>query len=122
MTAKNGLFIIELTVAETEKEKFRKIFDEKIVNLTVEQKASKIDYIQKIDFSIWITEYHIHENYEKGAAGFCNNNSFTVTFKNGELFKCYEPGYDEFEQLVGFLKRFVISIGLNLIMRKRRTF
>lgn len=81
-------------------------FDDKIVNLTVEQKASIIEHIKKIDFSTWRTEYYIRENYERGATGFCINNSFAVTFKNGEFFKCYEPKYDEFEQLVGFLKSF----------------
>lgn len=84
-------------------------FDDKIVNLTVEQKESIIEHIKKIDFSTWRTEYYIRENYEMGATGFCINNSFAVTFKNGELFKCYEPKYKEFEQLVGFLKSFCDS-------------
>lgn len=84
-------------------------FDNKIVNLTDEQKVSIIDFIKKIDFSTWKTEDPIRENYEMEVCGFCINNSFIITFKNGECFKCYEPVYKEYEQLVDFLKSFCNS-------------
>lgn len=81
-------------------------FDNKIVNLTDEQKNEISEYIKAIDFSNWETEDYIRENYEMGACGFCINNSFTCTFNNGEYFKCYEPKYEAFNQLVDFLKKF----------------
>lgn len=83
--------------------------DDKIVYLTVEQKAEIVEYIKKINFSDWKTEDNIRENYEMGAAGFCISNSFICTFKNGECFKCYEPKIEAFKQLVDFIKKYCDS-------------
>lgn len=84
-------------------------FDDKIVNLTDEQKANIINFVKKIDFGIWKKEDIIRENYEMCATGFYINDSLTIIFKNGECFKCYEPKNKEFNQLLTFLKGFCDS-------------
>lgn len=81
-------------------------FDDKIVKLTNEQKNKIISFLKKIDFNLWKTEDYVIKNYEDKAVGFYVNDSFTITFKNGKCFKCYEPKVKDFTQLVNYLKGF----------------
>lgn len=81
-------------------------FDNKLVDLTDNQRSTIKEYLKSIDFSAWKTEDLICENYENGADGFCINNSFTCKFNNGESFKCYEPEYEAFWKFVDFLREF----------------
>lgn len=81
-------------------------FDDKIVKLTNEQKNNIISFLKKIDFNLWKTEDYVIKNYEDKAVGFYVNDSFTITFKNGKCFKCYEPKVKDFTQLVNYLKGF----------------
>lgn len=81
-------------------------FDDKIVNLTDEQKARIIDFIKTINFEVWKTEDYIRKNYEMSPVGFYISNSLIVTFKNDKCFKCFEPKYKEFDELIEFLKKF----------------
>lgn len=81
-------------------------FDNKLVDLTDNQRSTIKEYLKSIDFSAWKTEDLICENYENGADGFCINNSFTCKFNNGESFKCYGPEYEAFWKFVDFLREF----------------
>lgn len=81
-------------------------FNDKIVNLTIEQKESIINFIKTIDFSAWKTESHTIEMLELGACGFYISESFSITFNNGNTFVCHNPEYKEFNQLIDFLKSF----------------
>lgn len=81
-------------------------FDDKIVNLTTEQKENIINFIKTINFSTWKTESHTIEMLELGACGFYISESFSITFNNENTFVCHNPEYKEFNHLIDFLKSF----------------
>lgn len=81
-------------------------FDDKTVNLTYEQRISIMNYLRSIDFSTWKTSIHTIEMLKLGFDVFYVSESFAITFNNGYTFVCHNPEYEEFKQLIDFLKSF----------------
>lgn len=73
-------------------------FDERQKNLTEQQIKDLWTCLESVRFEEWNTPEYVFEN--AGADGFCINEGFSCSFRNGKKFICEEPGNPDFEHLV----------------------
>lgn len=79
-------------------------FEPKAVKLENADVSKIKEYINKCNFSAWITPEHYAENQIMGACGFHVEKTFTCRFANGRKFTCLKPDNPEFKQLVSLIR------------------
>lgn len=82
-------------------------FDTKEIRLRETDVAKIKCHLSGIDFSTWKTPAYYVENHD--APGFFVEKKFSCVFSNGKKFTCLEPENEEFDHLIGMIRKIAES-------------